>query len=111
MKNGCYSMQFSAGGFVESGTLSVANLEAEGHGQRFGIRGRLANTGQRLTASMTVETFPGSLRNRFIGHTFTLSMQGVDAEGQFSLCGVGPLGVIVELVAIESASPRNEPRS
>jgi hypothetical protein len=106
MKNGRYAMQFRADGMMDSGVMSVAGPHADGQGERFSVHGHLMNAGPHLIASMTVATDARAKGDPFSEHAFTVAMRGVAAEGHFSLRGYGPLGVVVEIIAIEITDPK-----
>jgi hypothetical protein len=104
MKSGRYAMQFRADDLLDSGVLSIVGPEADGHGKRFSVRGNVMCAGPHLIASMTVAVAQRTDGDPSSDDTYTVSMRGVASDGHFSLRGVGPLGIVVEIIAIAVTS-------
>ena len=99
MKDGRYAMQFSADGYVDDGVLSIERDVAVGSGRGVWLEGDVVDAGQKLTATLSVSMDPGTLKNTRVAGAFQMTMHGAIADGGFNLYGVGPLGLIVEIVA------------
>jgi hypothetical protein len=97
MKNGQYSARLQCGDFQTSGPLLLNGEVARLSGPQCEVEGQIAQAGQRLVASFTIELAPGVTGNAFIGGIFACPMTGTGENDSFSLYGLGPLGLIVEI--------------
>ena len=97
MKDGQYSMVFSADGHTSDGRLHLAEGRATGGDGSYRVSGRIAEAGRNLIGLIEVELAPGMSPNAKIDEAFEVKMHGKADDAGFTLIGAGPLGIIVEL--------------
>jgi hypothetical protein len=97
VKNGRYAVRVSADGLSEDTTLFLHDARAETIGGGCELRGQISHAGRHLIGSMTIAVPPNMLCNRFIDGAFVVAMSGQEHGDEFSLYGLGPLGLIIEL--------------
>ena len=98
MKNGEYSARVQCGDFRTTGILLLNGELATCSGPHHRIEGQIGQAGQRLVASLTVDLAPGVTGNAFVRGIFACAMTGSGETDSFNLYGLGPLGLIVEII-------------
>ena len=96
MKDGNYELLFSADGYSGRGHLVVDGTKAVGGDGQYRVEGNLQDSRQHITASFNVSIEPAVVANARVPHQFSLQMTGIATDRDFSLIGIGPLGLIVE---------------
>ncbi len=97
MKDGIYSLRFSADGYEGNGTFDLQENRGHGHDGKFKLEGHLIKNGSKLTAIFNVLMTPTIVRNSRLPEHYSLNMSGTSTEDTFRLIGTGPLGVIVDI--------------
>ncbi len=97
MKDGHYSMVFSADGHISDGRLDLEEGQANGGDGSYRVVGRIAEAGNSLIGILEITLAPGMSPNAKIGEAFAVTMHGKSDAVGFTLIGAGPLGIIVEL--------------
>ncbi len=98
MKSGTYSMRLDCAGHSGLGTLVLDGIWAKGSDARYRIEGQLTHSGTHLIAALTIDLTPGIPSDFPIKQLFACSMTGSGGEDSFVLYGIGPLGLIIEIV-------------
>ena len=97
MKNGSYTLRFNCDGYTGTGRLEVDVLTVKGGDSQYTIEGQLAEAGRNVIAALTIGLAPGVSGNSKIRGSFSCAMTGTSSEESFSLYGIGPLGLIIEI--------------
>ena len=97
MKDGTYSMHFSADGYDGDGTFLLKHNHGEGNDGKVRLEGRLVERSNRLTASFDVLMTPTAPVNAWLPKRYSLDMTGTTNDNGFTLIGTGPLGMIVDI--------------
>ena len=97
MKDGRYSMHFSAAGYDSEGTFLLQGNRGRGDDGQFKLEGRLMERSNNLTASFDVLMTPAATMNSRLPAHYSLDMTGTANDEGFTLIGTGPLGVIVDI--------------
>ncbi len=98
MKSGDYSMCFSCDGYKGFGQLTLDGLLAKGRVEGNRLEGQISEAGRKLLAAIVIDLAPGVSGHRSIAGVFTCSMNGSASNDDFFLYGVGPLGIIIEII-------------
>ncbi len=98
MKDGRYALRFSANGYQGSGHVDVDGSKLVGGDGAYRLEGSLQDGRQHVTGSFNVTLEPTAVANARVPRQFSLQMSGTASEYDFSLLGIGPLGLIVEMV-------------
>ena len=99
MKDGRYNMSLSADGYTGKGDLSLNDNRGQGHDGKFKVELHLQGQGPKLAGIANVLMSPHVVHNSRMPEHYSLSMTGTEAENSFSLIGIGPLGLIIEISA------------
>jgi hypothetical protein len=97
MKDGNYDLCFSADGYTGHGSLVLEGMRASGGDDHYTLEGSLTDTRQNITAVFDVLMPPRFVPNSRLPDHYSLQMTGTASDGDFSLIGTGPLGLIVEI--------------
>ena len=97
VKDGQYTMVFSADGHTSDGRLHFSEGRASGGDGSYRLNGQIAEAGRNLIGVIQVELAPGMSPNAKIAEAFEVRMHGKADDAGFTLIGAGPLGIIVEL--------------
>jgi hypothetical protein len=97
MKDGGYVIVFSAGGYRGTGELVLEGNRGRGRQGRCEMELQLNGAGPKLTGVATVLMDASAIHNAMIPLRFSVALTGVEREDTFSLIGIGPLGMIVEI--------------
>ncbi len=97
MKDGTYSMHFSASGYAGKGTFLLQDNHGRGDDGRFKLQGHLRERSNNLTASFDVLMTPAATMNSRLPEHYSLDMIGTANDDGFTLIGTGPLGLIVDI--------------
>jgi hypothetical protein len=98
MNSGRYAMKLNAGDCVAEGLLDLDGAMASSICPEVRIEGQISQAGKHLIGALTLEVPHCSIGNSLIGDLFAVPMIGSGTETHFTLHGLGPLGLIVELV-------------
>ena len=99
MNDGVYALRFSADGYEGDGTFALQRNRGHGGNGLFRVEGHLVEKQNRLTAIVNVLMQPAAVHNARLPEHYSLNMTGTSSGDAFSLIGIGPLGVIVDLDA------------
>jgi len=99
MKNGQYKICLKADGYSGEGDLSLSDDHGQGHDGAYAVELELHGKGPSLNGIARIIMSPAVVHNSRMPERYSLPMSGVDHEDAFSLIGIGPLGLIVELNA------------
>ena len=97
MKDGVYELQFSADGYNGLGEMVLKDNRGKGQDEKVRIEGHLMENRSSLSAVVNVLMAPATLRNARVPAHYSLTMTGTADDGGFSLIGIGPIGIIVDL--------------
>lgn len=97
MKDGIYEFRFSADGYDGFGEMILKDNRGKGEDRYFRIEGHLMENRSSLTAVVNVLMAPATVRNARLPEHYSLNMTGTANDSEFSLIGIGPIGVIVDL--------------
>lgn len=97
MKNGRYDLCFSADGYNGRGHLVVDGKTVSGGDGQYRLEGSLQDGRQHITASFNVSMDPSIVRNARMPSQYSVQMSGTATDDDFTLIGIGPLGLIVEI--------------
>ncbi len=103
MKDGIYSLHFSADGYDGDGTFDLQANRGHGQDGNFKLEGHLIENRNKLTAIFNVLMMPAAVRNSRLPDHYSLNMSGTSTDDSFDLIGAGPLGVIVDIACKWSA--------
>ena len=97
IRDGSYRFDLRAHGYQTSGSATK-------HGHRLAVAdgacrfsGDITESGVHLSATVTVRLDEPDARNLLVEESFTMQMDGVVGGAGFSLLGLGPHGVIIEI--------------
>lgn len=99
MKNGEYKICLKADGYRGEGSLSLSDDYGSGHDGAYAVELKLQGKGPSLNGIANIRMSPSAVHNSRMPKRYSLPMSGVDRDDAFSLIGIGPLGLIVELNA------------
>jgi hypothetical protein len=100
MRNGKYAIDFSAGDFDGSGWLSAEDNQVQGGDTTYRLKGEIVTASDRAEGQFNVVMEQALTLNSQMPLTFSFSAVGTTSDAEFSLIGVGPLGMIIELSGI-----------
>jgi hypothetical protein len=98
MQDGNYDIRLKADGFNGAGALNLTGDEGEGGSHDFSIRLHMGGAGPSATGALTIAMDSANVHNTSIPPTYAVAMTGSSSADQFALLGVGPIGLIVELL-------------
>ncbi len=97
MKDGIYELQFSADGYDGLGEMVLKDNRGKSQDRHLRLEGHLTESRSSLTALVNVLMTPAMVRNARLPEHYSLNMAGTANDGEFSLIGIGPIGIIVDL--------------
>ena len=98
LKSGAYSMRFNCDGYVGFGRFWLDGQLGKGGDDRYNVEGQISESGKHLIGAVTIDLAPGVSGNSKIQGLFACAMTGTRDEDSFALYGLGPLGLIIEIV-------------
>jgi len=99
MKDGEYTICLKAGPYAGAGELSLNNDYGKGHDGVYAVEVQLQGQGPRLHGIANILMSSTVVHNSQMPSHYSLPMTGIDKPDGFSLMGIGPLGLIIELDA------------
>lgn len=99
MKDGHYNLSLTADGYCGIGELSLNDNRGQAQDGKFKIQLHLQGQGPKLAGIANVLMSPQVLQNSRLPEHYSLNMTGTERGDSFSLIGIGPLGLIVEISA------------
>lgn len=102
--DGSYRFDIRAYGYAGSGWATKKGLQLIGADGACRFWGNVSESGGHAAASVSVRIDESAAKTTTIENAFTMQMSGVIEEGGFSLLGLGPHGVIVEIDCFGPAS-------
>ena len=99
MRDGVYHLNLTADGYSGNGELNLNDNRGQGHDGKFKIELHLQGGGPKLSGIANVLMSPRIVHNSRMPEHYSLTMDGNERDDTFSLIGVGPLGLIVEITA------------
>lgn len=103
MKDGAYVIELSADGFDQRGLMGLDRCIASGQGVDFQVRGEMSAFGPFLSGNLIFTMSPGKLRNQAVRNVFAVEMTGMCGGAEFFLHGVGPFGIVIDILGNEAA--------
>jgi hypothetical protein len=97
MKDGHYDLCLSADGYSSRGLLLLEGRRARGSDGRYRIQGNVFDGARHINAVFSVLMPPALVANACMPENYSLQMTGTADDAGFTLIGVGPLGLIVEI--------------
>ena len=97
MNDGLYRLRFKAVGANADGSLTVANEAAVGDDSYRHLAGTLTHSGNIVEATIDVSCRDGAPLPIGGFREYTVKFAGNASPDRFSMIGLGPLGLIVEL--------------
>jgi hypothetical protein len=97
MKDGHYDLCLSADGYSGRGSLLLEGRRARGSDGHYRIQGNVFDAAQHINAVFSVLMPPALIANARVPEHYSLQMTGTADDAGFTLIGVGPLGLIVEI--------------
>ena len=98
MKDGLYDFHFVALDKDHRGRVTVRGNIAEGGDPLHGVRGQLSRAGANILASFEIQwRTPSVPALDDEPPSYTIRMFGSGTDTEFSVIGLGPLGLIVEM--------------
>ncbi len=97
MKEGIYSVHLSADSYDGDALLSLEGRRGEGRDGVWQIALNFNDFGARCGANAVIDMPPDVVHNSRIPAHYSVELNGSSDEESFSLIGIGPLGLIVEL--------------
>ena len=107
MRDGTYALRFSADGYLGNGCFTMHDNRGEAHEGRLRIDGHLIERPATLDAIFNVSMDPEMIGNSGMPSRYSVQMNGAASDDGFSVIGVGPLGLIVEISG-EWSAPLDE---
>ena len=97
MNDGLYRLRFNAAGADADGSITVTNEAAVGADPYRHLSGTFIRTGTNVEATLDVTCVDGAPLPIGGAKQYTIKLAGNSSHHHFSVIGVGPLGLIVEL--------------
>ncbi len=97
MKDGSYRINLAADGYAGQGELNLSGNRGQGHDGRYRLDIHVLSEMPTLTALVNIQMHSHTIRNARIPGHYSLEMTGNGRGDGFTLIGIGPLGLIIEL--------------
>lgn len=97
MKDGAYSLCFSAASYSGRGHMNVNRQTITGWDGAYRVTGHVTETGHKLAGNLHVNLDPKIIGNSRLEKEFVLPVTGTSDDRGFVLVGLGPLGIIIQL--------------
>ncbi len=109
MRDGNYTLRISADGFFASGLFAMHDNRGAVQEALFNMTGQLIERRAALDAVFNLHVEPAVIDNLGMPKRFSLHMDGAANNDSFSVIGVGPLGLIVEIDAAWAGPTGGDP--
>ncbi len=106
MADGRYALRFGANGYEARGSLTIDGGRVQGGDGTCRIEGNVAESAGQVSAVINVEIPHELVGNARLPDHFSLRLTGATNDRGFHLIGIGPLGVIVDLVCTRAGPTR-----
>ncbi len=97
MKEGIYNVHLSADSYDGEALINVEGRRGEGRDGVWQIAVNFTEFGARCGANAVIDMPPDVVHNSRIPAHYAVDLNGSSDEESFSLLGIGPLGLIIEL--------------
>ena len=99
MRDGVYQLNLTADGYSGNGEMNLNDNRGQGHDGQFKVELHLHGEGPQLSGIANVLMSPRIVHNSRMPEHYSLTMNGNEHDDSFSLIGIGPLGLIIEIKA------------